>query len=400
MKDLLQGFRHEQREKSGALFMVGVYLLWAAVGLHPLFEVIRGRLPWNLSTAVGLIGLLAFPALFALTGVSRRQTAEPPFVWAHAFVPLEALAALAACWGLGSTTMDSSALAALLVVPAAQVPSVYRRLTGFLLILAFDIVLVLLLSSQLHWGVASRVVFAYAGFQLFAALTMTSFRRADRARDEAARINAELVATRQLLLEGARGEERLRLSRDLHDIVGHKLTGLKLQLRLCARAAAPTVQPFVDECMRLADELLTDVRGVVGALRAADGIDLHESLAALVPAVPRPQIRLELAPDARVASVEQAQTLLRCAQEGLTNALRHSGARNVVMRLARSDDGVSLSIEDDGEIRVAPRWGNGLRGMQERLSMFGGTLEVVTAKAGGLTVRAWLPQVESREMST
>lgn len=380
--------------------MAGVYLLWAAVGLHPLFDVVHGRLPWNLSTVVGLIGLLAFPALFTFTGLSRRQTAGPPFVWAHALVILEALAALAACWGLGSTTMDSSALAALLVVPAAQFPSVYGPLTGFVLVLMLDIVLALLLSARLHWGVASRVVFAYAGFQLFAALTMASVRRADRARDEAAHINAELMATRQLLLEGARGEERLRLSRDLHDIVGHKLTALKLQLRLCARDAAPATRPFVDECMRLADELLTDVRGVVGALRAADGIDLHESLAALVPAVPRPQIRLELAPDARVASVEQAQTLLRCAQEGLTNALRHSGAGNVVMRLACSNGGVSLSIEDDGEIRLAPRWGNGLQGMQERLSMFGGTLEVATAKDGGLTVRAWLPQVGSPEMSS
>lgn len=398
MKDLPQAFRHGQWAGPSALFSIAVYVLWAAVGFHPLFEVLHGRLPWNLTTAVGAIGLLAMPALFASAAGKSRRATGLPHVWTHVLIMLEALAALAACWGLGNTAIDISGLAALLVVPAGQFATAYRALQSFLLLLAFDMVLLFLLSSRLDWSMASHTVTVYGAFQLFAALTMASFKRADQARDAAQRINAELLATRRLLLEGARGEERLQLSRDLHDIVGHKLTALKLQLRLCARDAALPTRQFVDESMRLADDLLTDVRGVVGALRASDGIDLHESLAALVPPVPRPQVRLELAPDARVPGVEQAQTLLRCAQEGLTNALRHSGAENIVMRLARSEGGVALSIEDDGQIETPPLWGNGLRGMQERLTMAGGTLEVAPAKTGGLTVRAWLPLAESPEM--
>lgn len=394
-----QRYRNGRSAGLAGPFSVGAYILWAAVGFHPLLEVVHGRLSWNSMTVIGVTALLAVPALFALTVSKIRQPVGSARLWAQTLIILEAAAALAVCWGLGGTTLDSSAMAALLVVPAAQAPTVYRAGAGFLLLLAFDMALLLLLATRLDWGVAGSVVLAYGAFQLFAALAVAYSRRADQARDAALRINAELLATRQLLLEGARGEERLRLSRDLHDIVGHKLTALKLQLRLCARDAALPTRQFLDECMRLADDLLTDVRGVVGALRASDGVDLHESLAALVPAVTHPRIRLELAPDARVPGVAQAQTLLRCAQEGLTNALRHSGAENIVIRLERSAGGVTLSIEDDGPTRTPPSWGNGLRGMEERLTIFGGTLAVAGATPGGLMVRAWLPQAEPPEPS-
>jgi signal transduction histidine kinase len=151
--------------------------------------------------------------------------------------------------------------------------------------------------------------------------------------------------------------------------------------------------------MRLSDELLTDVRGVVSTLRTADGIDLHQSLAALVPAIPRPHVILELAEDALVPRVEQAETFLRCAQEGLTNALKHSGAENITLRLTRSEAGIALSIEDDGHAQTSPRWGNGLKGMHERLTHLGGTLEVTPAQGRGLKVRAWLPQLEAQAVN-
>jgi len=213
----------------------------------------------------------------------------------------------------------------------------------------------------------------------------------EQARDELLLINAELRATRKLLLESARSEERLRLSRELHDVVGHTLTALKLQLRLCVRAAP--MDGALVECVRLSDELLANVRGVVGALRVDDGIDLHDALRALVPQLPRPQIRLEIGADARVPGVEQAQALLRCAQEGLTNALRHSGAEHITLRLVRADGGVSLSIEDDGQAQAEPIWGNGLNGMQERLQGLGGALRVeMRGSRQGLRVCAFLPQ--------
>jgi signal transduction histidine kinase len=149
----------------------------------------------------------------------------------------------------------------------------------------------------------------------------------------------------------------------------------------------------LQQCARLADELLADVRGVVSALREHDGIDLQQALAALVPAVPYPQVRLQLAPDVRVDGVERAEALLRCAQEGLTNALRHSGAAVITLRLAAEAGGVALSVEDNGAVSALPRWGNGLRGMQERLVAVGGQLDLAIATGGGLRLRAWLPRL-------
>src|SRR6185436_8690822 len=106
----------------------------------------------------------------------------------------------------------------------------------------------------------------YLGFQAFAMVTCHAITQAFEARDTAQQINAELLATRKLLGEAVRNEERLRLSRELHDVAGHKLTALKMQLALLQRQA-PAVAGALAEGERLAGELLSDIRGVVTALR-------------------------------------------------------------------------------------------------------------------------------------
>ncbi|HBS62699.1 MAG TPA: two-component sensor histidine kinase, partial [Stenotrophomonas sp.] len=78
------------------------------------------------------------------------------------------------------------------------------------------------------------IVTIYAGFQAFAALTAHYARSAGQARDALARVNADLLATRALLADGARDAERLRLARELHDVAGHKLTAMRLNLRALA----------------------------------------------------------------------------------------------------------------------------------------------------------------------
>jgi signal transduction histidine kinase len=366
---------------------VAAYLAWAAVALAPLADAVSGRLSLTGWSVAGLVSLIAVPVLFTFANFSRPEQARTRT--RHALMLLQACAAVLACWGLKYIP-----LAALLVIVAAQFGGVYRPRTTFLLLLVANLAFLASLVSWLDVESILTVMIGYGSLEAFAAAAMSYAKQAVAARDIAMLTTSELLATRQLLLESARGEERLRLSRELHDVVGHKLTALKMQLRLGMRDAASPTRESLSECMRLSDELLTDVRGVVSTLRAADGIDLHQSLAALVPAIPRPHVRLELADDARVPRVEQAETFLRCAQEGLTNALRHSGAENITLRLTRSDTGIALSIEDDGHAQASPRWGNGLKGMQERLNQLGGTLEVAAAEGRGLKVRAWLPQLD------
>ncbi|MGH8455864.1 MAG: ATP-binding protein, partial [Stenotrophobium sp.] len=92
------------------------------------------------------------------------------------------------------------------------------------------------------------------------------------------------------------------------------------------------------------------------------------------------------------ADMRRAEALLRCAQEGLTNALRHADAATVRVSLRQEAAGVVLTVEDDGRGRVAQvRAGNGLRGIRERLEEAGGHLELRDRAPSGLVLRTILP---------
>jgi signal transduction histidine kinase len=95
--------------------------------------------------------------------------------------------------------------------------------------------------------------------------------------------------------------------------------------------------------------------------------------------------------DLRLDDPERAHALLRCAQEVLTNAVRHAGARNVWLELAGGPEGLELRARDDGRGAEAVRSGNGLNGMRERLEALGGRLAVESGPGRGFQVTAWLP---------
>jgi signal transduction histidine kinase len=229
-----------------------------------------------------------------------------------------------------------------------------------------------------------------ASFQLFAMGVGWSMRSAERARDDLAQVNAELLATRSLLAQSARDQERLRLSRELHDVAGHKLTALKLNLAAAARRTDPPPGPEVALSARLADELLSDIRGVVAQMRAHDGMDLRTAIEQLAAPLPRPKVHVDVAPDATVDTVEQAEAVVRAVQEALTNAARHADAANVWIALRRDGARLEIDVRDDGRGTAAPRFGNGLNGMRERLRALGGDVELARADGGGTALHAWL----------
>jgi signal transduction histidine kinase len=361
------------------------YLTWLAVSLSPLLDW-GGPAALTARVAVGLAGELGFAALFLTRAAWEGRAFAPHRL--RLLIAAQAAASLLAMWGLHDKMQ-----AVLLVLVAAQLPAAAAPRWSAV-VLAIANVLLLLSFAQFYPPLkALQMEIAYLAFQLFAALVTAYAYRAFEARDATLRMNGELLATRRLLEESARTEERLRLSRELHDVMGHKLTALKLQLALQSRGAAAQDCPL-HHCVRITDELLVDVRGVVSSLRESDGIDLHQALRALDPGLPTPRVIFDLDSAVRVPDIRQAEAMLRCAQEGLTNALRHSGATEIRIILAESGEALSLTVEDNGNgSAVEP--GNGLIGLKERLHQLGGQLRIDIREPRGLALVASLPHVSA-----
>lgn len=367
------------RPKYFAPLSIAAYLTWLAIATEPALKLWQGGWPPSAWMLLGFAALCAVPALFVWREANRSLQAR------RRLTLLQIPAAL-----LSFAVFGDGMQPVLLILVAAQAAALFSARQALLWMAAANGVLLALMLARYPLTSALAAALSYIGFQCFAAFTTRAMADAQNARDEAQHINAELLATRALLAEGARAEERLHLSRELHDVAGHKLTALKLQLGLCAAGNTESSAALLAS-RQLADELLNDVRGVVGALRAHEGVDLHAALTALAESIPVPRIALVLAADARPADFARAQALLRAAQEGVTNALRHAGASTLRIELSRTVDGLQLRVQDNGCGPVGSTPGNGLTGLRERLAAVGGALHLVAAAGGGSCLTATVP---------
>jgi signal transduction histidine kinase len=205
------------------------------------------------------------------------------------------------------------------------------------------------------------------------------------------RINAELRATQALLAESAAEAERTRISRELHDAWGHDLTALSLQLEYASHVSSELGQASVVEARDLAKSLLSKVRDVVGTLRRYEGHDIKPVLEALATGVPQLKVHLDIPDTLALQSAEVAQTLMRSAQEIITNTLRHAGARNLWLALRTDDAKVRFDSRDDGNGTDHLRLGHGLKGLHERFAQQGGAIAFESARGRGFRVMGWLP---------
>ncbi len=203
---------------------------------------------------------------------------------------------------------------------------------------------------------------------------------------------AEQMAGEQLLAEQMRYSERMQIARELHDLMGHHLTALNLQLQLGGALLAREDKRGAGQAMSRAEgvaaQLLADVREAVSQQRSSQRIDLSAALQALAEGIASTRIELQLDEAARDLGPRAAHALLRCVQEGVTNSVRHAGARRVRVELRGDGDEIAVSIDDDG--RGAPNWrpgraegfGNGLSGMTERMTELGGQMRVTRTSPG------------------
>ena len=207
-----------------------------------------------------------------------------------------------------------------------------------------------------------------------------------------ARTNSELRSAQAIVANAVRTAERVRISLELHDAWGHELTALNLQLEIASHVIDPRrANDHVMQAKGLASALLGWVHDVVATLREAERCDLEDALQSLAHSVPMPYIHVAIAPGVQV-SPDQAHALIRCAQEIVTNEVRHSEASNLWLQVKRDGEGVRLIARDDGSARLAASSpGLGLLGMRERLERLGGKLAARAGGEFGFTVDAWRP---------
>jgi two-component system, NarL family, sensor histidine kinase DesK len=201
----------------------------------------------------------------------------------------------------------------------------------------------------------------------------------------------ELEAARAQVAELAASEERLRISRDLHDLLGHNLSVIALKSELARKLLGRdpgAAEGEVRDIESVARTSLQEARAAVQGLRSASlASELDRARDALDAAGIEVEIRTAGPLPARV------ETLLAfAAREGATNVIRHSGARRCEIAVRRVREDAELEVRDDGAgaVRAGDR-GSGLRGLAERLAEAGGTLEAGPANGGGFRLLARVP---------
>lgn len=260
------------------------------------------------------------------------------------------------------------------IMLVGQLPRYYSLKVSLLAAVMPPLVIGLYHQLVLEWPYALINMGLYTLFNLFVVYLSTTLESEQQAREQASRLVTELTLTQQLLASTSKRDERLRIARELHDLSGHHLAALSLQLEIARHTEGEQHDVALERAGVIAHLLLSELRDTVSTFRQHRGIDLHSALQTLVSSLARPKVWLQIESDLTVDDVQQAETLLRCVQEALTNSVRHSRAERAAVKLWRRGEQVHLHIVDNGGCDSMPQAGNGLTGMQERVSAVGGNL--------------------------
>ncbi|MCW8375870.1 sensor histidine kinase [Streptomyces justiciae] len=208
-------------------------------------------------------------------------------------------------------------------------------------------------------------------------------------------------------------QERLRIARELHDVIGHNMSMIHVQASAALHRLKKDPAQAEDALAAIkqgSKEGLRELRATLGVLRQVDEAAEEAPTAPppglsrideLVASAARAGLDVRVEPSGNGAPLPAAVDLAayRIVQESLTNAVRHSGARQVVVRIRRGRRELTLSVQDDGHgaARSGHSGGSGIAGMAERARALGGTLSAEPGSAGGFVVRARLPFTDHHE---
>ena len=346
-----------------------------------------------------------------MPSVSKRVVSEivlatmVPLLWSRR-APL-AVAVVAVCASLiGSTRGYALALTSIGAFVALASAAYFTDRRRTVALGAFTLVALVTISSIAGGsfiGVQPFIVDASGPLlALFAGDVMRTRRLfAERWQARAQEIERLRDADRQRAV----ADERVRLARDVHDIVGHYLAGIALQARAGLRRARSDpgrTTAALTEIDHLASEALAETRQAVGIMRSAQAlVDLRpapgiEDIEDLIERVRTPEVRIELRrgqPGPSLPATLQT-AVYRIVQEALNNVVRHAGPATAQVTIEQRPEALTVTVRDDGVAigtTGADEHGNGLLGMRERVEQIGGTLLAGPERGGGWRVRATLP---------
>jgi two-component system sensor histidine kinase DesK len=205
------------------------------------------------------------------------------------------------------------------------------------------------------------------------------------------RANRALYQAREDMARLAVAEERVRFARDLHDLLGHSLSVIVLKAELAGKLAVASPERVAGELAdieRVARQALADVREAVSGYREASlASEIEQARSALIAA----GIDVRVQPLAENLPAGTENVLAWALREGVTNVIRHAGAKAARITLARRDGRAELEVTDDGRGAVDFKAGNGLTGIRERVAGRKGEVEFGPAASGGFRLRVSVP---------
>ncbi|MGW1272568.1 histidine kinase [Streptomyces sp. NPDC002491] len=354
-------------------------LPWLLMGMGALSHLFQGETP---NPWIGGLGLLTFNSLYIYVAFRAFAKETRDAVSTRVALVLLALVTCALAVGYGGNWLLFFPLLGLATGAVLRGPGL-RGIGTAVAVLAGAVAVV-------HDSWSSALTIAYATW------ISTMVTAAILSLSEAVR---ELRAAREELARRAVEEERLRFSRDLHDLLGHTLSVIVVKSEAARRLAPRDMDAAlsqVTDIEAVGRQALTEIREAVTGYREGSlATELERARSALTAAGVEPSVTRsgpQLEP-------QTAALLGWVVREAVTNVIRHSGAVRCAItvagaadrvRLTVTDDGVGLG-EDEGVEDCCARGGTGLTGLRERLASAGGSLTADRAPGGGFRVTAELP---------
>ncbi|MEH6345961.1 MAG: histidine kinase [Bermanella sp.] len=364
-----------KKENTGFILALITWLMVTLVTLYHWYEGTLGLAallqpePWSLALVLGLF--LLFIIGYALIGDVFSNSKQSSIPWTGLLLSAFSIFCLV-------TLFQYGLIGILAIIVVAQLPTIFNAVTCVIWALLIPIIGTVIDAwfKDLSGVVANSLL--YALFNLFALLASYRFIVEKEAKNKSLQLLRELEATQILLSATTKRDERLRVARDIHDVLGHHLTALNLQLEVASHVDSKKIKDHVLRAKSICGLLLADVRETVSEFRAEQNVDLSDALKTLCRDIPGIDVSLDISLATPQLNARIAEVIFRSVQESITNMIKHSNASHCQVSLSQCEGWLKLTVLDNGKsidknhTNILP--GNGLKGMAERVVKVDGSM--------------------------